>query len=309
MSKKYMLKRILWWFATCVICAVAFFWVFAKEETKSLNNCVISIWHIDTFEGGKGSRAAFLGKVAAMFEKEESGNTVVMVGSRTVEGAKAALEQGDRPDLISFGSYFPYLTEMGEPTVWCRGGYAIYAKENDFSLLSSTNCVLSVGGRNRSEVAAALYGMTGEVMLEDSTTAYVKFLNGEYRYLLGTQRDACRFLSRGISVYCTPIAQFSDLQQYILSLSVENKLTCEKFIKYLLSEKCQKLLPTIGMFSPIFKVYNSGEELLCAMESVEPTYTVSPFIDDAARAAISQAAKNAMLGGNREVLKNFLKLT
>ena len=63
------------------------------------------------------------------------------------------------------------------------------------------------------------------------------------------------------------------------------------------------------MFSPIFKVYNSGEELLCAMESVKPTYTVSPFIDDAAATAISQAAKNAMLGGNREVLKNFLKLT
>jgi ABC-type molybdate transport system substrate-binding protein len=308
MSKKYVIKRIFWWLATCVICAVAFFWVLAKDEEKSINTRVISLWHIDTFEGGKGSRAAFLSKVASMFEKEE-GETVVMVSSRTIDGAKEMLKEGERPDLISFGSYFPYLTEMEEPIVWCGGGYAIYSKDNDFSLVSSLNTVLSVGGRNCVEVAAALYGITGEAILEDSTTAYVKFLNGDYRYLLGTQRDACRFASRGTSVYSCPIAQFSDLQQYILPLSNENKVTCDKFIKYLLSEKCQKLLSSIGMFSPLFKIYSSGEEAFYAMERVHSLYSVSPFMDDAAAIAMSQAAKNAMLGGDKEVLKNFLKVT
>ncbi len=74
------------------------------------------------------------------------------------------------------------------------------------------------------EVAAALNNLSGEEI--DSLSAYVAFLNGKYRYLLGTQRDRCRFVSRGVEVYEKPLNEFCDLYQYVSVLSAEKRSEC-----------------------------------------------------------------------------------
>ncbi len=292
---------------TCCICVAALVWIFPKEKEKSEEKTVVlSLWNIDTFEGGKGSRTSFLGRIANAYEKKNE-NTMIMVSSRTLEGAKASIENGELPDMISFGSYFPYIAPIGEPSVWCRGCYVLYSLQEDFSKITLANTALSLGGKNQPLVAAALHGFSGLPTIEEATTAYVKFLNGNYPYLLGTQRDACRFASRGVSVYAKPIAEFSDLYQSVAVLKNENKKICDAFIGYLLSEESQKLLSSIGMFSPYYDVYTVDDSLHDTLETITPAYTVSPFMDAAAVLEMQNAAKSALDGGNKEVLKNFLK--
>ena len=153
------------------------------------------------------------------------------------------------------------------------------------------------------------YGFTGTPKVEESTTAYVKFLNGNYAYLLGTQRDACRFVSRGVLVYAKPLEEFSDLQHSIALLKTENKKACEGFIRYLLSEKSQKLVSSIGMLSPEYDIYSVDDILHDAIEKSSCRYTVSPFMDDRAIEEMQNAAQAALRGDNKEVLKNFLKVS
>ena len=307
MSKRYVLQKIIWWLITCCICAAAIIWISPKEGGGSEQETVVlSLWNIDTFEGGKGSRTSFLGKIASSYEKKNE-NTMIMVSSRTLEGAKEGIEKGELPDMISFGAYFPYITPIGEPSVWCRGCYVLYSTQEDFSKVTLANTVLSLGGRNQPLAAAALHGFTGAAIIEESTTAYVNFLNGKYPYLLGTQRDACRFASRGVGVYAKPIEEFSDLSQSIAVLKDENKKTCDAFIRYLLSEESQKLVSSIGMLSPYFDVYSADDGLHDRLEKINPVYTVSPFMDEAAAEAMQNAAKSVLNGGSKEVLKNFLK--
>ncbi len=229
------------------------------REEATAEKCVVRVWNVDTFEGGKGSRAAFLKKVASRAEKKKAG-VYYMIGAYTVEGAKAALREGDCPDMISFGLGLEEIAQNCLPLnkkfaggeregkffayPWCRGGYALFSLTEDFSQAGET--AISCGGENLPQVAAALAGIKGAEC--PSQEAYVRFLNGEYRYLLGTQRDLCRFASRNVSVYFKPLTEFCDLYQYISLLSAEKGGECRFFLEELLSEQSQEELTSIGMY-------------------------------------------------------------
>ncbi|MFR1984192.1 MAG: hypothetical protein ACLS4Z_11150 [Christensenellaceae bacterium] len=117
-----------------------------------------------------------------------------------------------------------------------------------------------VSGRKQSAARRrAALPLTGNIAAEESTSAYVRFLNGKYKYLLGTQRDVCRFASRGVNVYCKPISDYSDLYQYIAvtSRDAEIKKICDDYVESLLGEKNQKKLTEIGMLSPYYDIYSS----------------------------------------------------
>ena len=263
---------------------------------------------MDTFEGGKGSRASFLNRVATEFEKKKEG-VICMVSSKTIEGLKASLQEKDFPDMLSFGvgAGFAFDYCIGDVTPWYRGAYAIYSKTDDFSALSANNCVLSKGGENLPLVAAAMHALSGEFVVEDATTAYVRFLNGDYKYLLGTQRDACRFSSRGVSVYCQPISAFSDLFGYIGVTDEKNAILCEEFIGHLTSQEKQKELDRLGLFSPKFTVYGGGEGVLSALEETKAAYTSHLFASAEELAGLERCAREVLNGGNVKELKKFLK--
>jgi len=64
---------------------------------------IITIWQIDGFEGGAGSRKQFLLKVAREFEKENDG-VLVMVMDQTLKGATENIKSGKIPDIISYSN-------------------------------------------------------------------------------------------------------------------------------------------------------------------------------------------------------------
>lgn len=267
--------RILWRGLPFLFVLAAAVLVFLPQKSGEAEaRTVVRVWNIDTFEGGKGSRTAFLKSVARGLQ----GEAYYLVTSYTLEGALSALAEGDAPDVLSFGvglSEFaerllplPYSFAGGElggkalAYPWCMGGYYLFSL-TDFEGEGRT--ALSVGGENLPVVAARLEGIAGEET--ESVAAYTGFLSGKYRYLLGTQRDVCRFQARGAKVQARPLTKYCDLYQYIGILSSEKREASLAFVEALLSPEVQGRLSEIGMF-PLVKnaertvsVFSSREAL------------------------------------------------
>ena len=274
-----------------------------EEPTKA----IVELWHIDSFEGGKGSRAAFLKRTARKYEKAKDG-VYIMVCSYTAEGAQQAIREGKCPDLLSFSCgldgaaelcrRLPYAFSGGElesgcfAYPWACGKYFLFSLDGDFSFVAADNLILSQGGGLVS-CAAAAEGIFCENFAA-STSAYVRFLNGDYQYLLGTQRDVCRFEARGTAVQRKEISAYNDLYQYISLTTDEESLepACREFIDLLLSEETQGELSSIGMYP---------------LSECNASYTLSAFVSGAGREQADSLARAALKSGDTKILKNYLK--
>lgn len=290
MKKSLIAKRSLAFL--CVFAVTVAFILFPRAERAQAATCAVRIWNVDTFEGGKGSRTSFLNRIAASVRKKHR-EVYFLVRSYTVEGARSAFLSGDRPDLISYGvglgegvEYFLPIDRSELAVAWYRGRYYRFSLTDDFGEEGRT--AISVGGSNVPLVAALLAGIEGEEV--PSQEAYVKFLGGGYRYLLGTQRDVCRFAARGVTVYRQPLDAYCDLYGYISLLSSEKRQACEWFLQALLSEEAQSNLSSVGLY-PV-----GGLD--------PPQYTLEPF----SGADALDRLRNACLGGSdgKNIVK-FLK--
>lgn len=268
---------------------------YPRKSVSAEEKRIVEVWNVDTFEGGKGSRTSFLSACARRVEKKHGG-VYYFVASYTLEGAQAALSEGQRPDVISFGvglnGFEKYALSLGSSFAgndraapWCRGKYVLFSLTDDFGEEGAT--ALSCGGNNLPVVAAALAGISGEEV--ESTEAYVDFLAGKYRYLLGTQRDICRFSARGVTVYTKELPAYCDLYQYVSILSADKKRDAERLLEELLSSQTQGMLSGLGMFPAAEK----GAER-----------TVGAF---ASNETLTQLAQGARAGEGANFLNKFLK--
>lgn len=206
-----------------------------SEATISL-----SVWQIDGFEGGRGSRSQYLQSAGnACFKKQK---IYVTVTSLSADAARTNLEQGTVPDIISYPAGFYGIENYVNSKnfmfkSWCRGGYCFLSLDEsaDYSDISAENTVINVGKDNLSEVAAVLCGVRG-AQREEPTNAYLKLLNGKYKYLLGTQRDIFRLKTRNVTFSIKPVTVFNDLYQNVSILTKDNKRyeLCNKYVDYLL---------------------------------------------------------------------------
>lgn len=282
---------------------------------------VLNLWNIDSFEGGKGSRTAFLNKAARGFEKRND-ELYIMVTSMTAEGCAYEMSKGNLPDMVSFGvgtqvtdnllvlSSFSFaggnINGKCYAYPWCHGGYVLYSLTEDFSAVSCENTVISLGGSNLPVLSACLNGLSGEYPTETSTTAYVDFINGKYRYLLGTQRDYFRFQTRNVKTYAKALDEYNDLYQYIAVCGDENGKICLDFVKYLLSEEVQSALSEIGMCA-VNGSY-AEDELLKTIEAAETVYSVSVFTSEENLKNLADIAREELLSGEIKKIKNYLKI-
>lgn len=302
--------------------ALSLFYVFQpfeKDERQKPPVC-LRLWNVDTFEGGKGARSGFLKRVASVYTKKTG--VSVLVSSLTDYGARDAFSKGDIPDLISFGIGADYPKEYAlnlyglderaflfkeeRFAVWCKGGYFIFSKKDDFTSLTDKNTVISVGGNNLPSVALALSGRQGKFLSMDATTAYVQFLNGKFEYLVGTQRDICRFETKGVGVYIMPIEEYLDLYQCISVTSSKHPLESVDFIRFLLSEEMQKGLTSIGMASSIYSIYSQGEKQ-SLMEKITVDYIPPSFIGKTELDKLKEESEKSLLVADCATLKKFLK--
>ncbi len=301
---------------------------FTEERKVNLSKndykAILKIWHIDSFEGGEGSRASFLKSVGNKFTKKNKG-VLILVTALTSESAVNRIENGEVPDLISFGAssvnvFNNLLTQpslnvkdggeyLGKRylTAWCMGGYFKITKGNK----ESTKLIVSQGDFNLSTVAVCLEKLTAKsVVIKEPLEAYSLFLNSQDACLLGTQRDVVRLTNKGVNFNAEPVTSFNDLYQYVgVTATDKIKQSCAfSFVDFLLSSTVQKNLTQIKMASLFAGGLYAGSEPYTALENSNYAYTISPFLTQGEVKNIKEMAKEQILSQNYDdsVLK-FLK--
>lgn len=248
---------------------------------------ILTLWHVETFEGGVGSRGDFITGRAVEFGKK---GRHVLVKTHTIESAKESLKKGEKPDLVSFGIGADFvvpmakrvtLTVAGEKVksrafVWAQGGYFLFRKSGDETPIKTLT--ISDGGKNLPLGAANLTGVKYEnIETVKSTDAYLKLISGNTDAMLGTQRDIRRFTVKNFAYTATPLEKYNDLYQYVaITTDDEDKLpTAKAFAEYLLSEKTAKKISSLYMIPHYFSLTDSP---LQSYDASKNEKTISPFI-------------------------------
>lgn len=254
----------------------------------TLYDRILTLWHVETFEGGVGSRGDFLTKRAVEFGSD---GCHVLVKKHTAESAEIALSQGERPDLVSFGAGADFVVPLvrsftvrinGERKTayafpWAQGGYFLFRKSGDDSPIKTLT--VSDGGLNLPLGAAYASGITADIIeVVKSVDAYIKLVSGKTDALIGTQRDIRRFSVREFAYSVTPLETFDDLYQYIAVTAddPDDFAAAEKFAEYLLSDTTGEKLGGLNMFSPF-----AGTERnypLSEFDEKKTTKTINPLI-------------------------------
>ncbi len=305
--KKFLLKilpklKIIICLALCVsVCIAAPCLAFSKAggSASAKDKVVLKIWQIDSFEGGKGSRADFLQSIGDDFSK--IGESYVSVVSLSASAARFNLEAGNAPDIISYGAgVYGIESYVKEYVSWCHGGYCLLSLDTstDFSDVSASNTVINEGKENLVGAAALFCGIS-DAKYEKSTTAYVSLINGKYKYLLGTQRDIFRLKTRGVSFAVKPLTDFNDLYQNISVTAEGNRANLAKrFCDYLLTRTDE--VNRVGMLNDRDGLY---DDELKAMEGLTYQCKLISPISESTRQKLEQA----ILNGDINILKKLLK--
>lgn len=301
MLKKLSLIRKIAFASVCIAFIISFICLCVKNESVKAvkENSVLSVWQIDSFEGGKGSRADYLKTVGKEFNKKE--NCYVNVVSLSAEAARLNLSNGTIPDIISYGAgTYGVESYVKNYSVWCRGGYCLLTLDGnaDFTDATADNTVINGGKENFASAAALFCGLQG-AKVESPTSAYVKLINGDYKYLLGSQRDAFRLKTRGVAFAVKPVTEFNDLYQIIsVTVSCKNTGFVQRYIDFLLSKN--NGLDKIGMFSDGVKLY---DDELAAFENLVFDRKITYPISQGMKAEIEKSVSL----GDINILKELLK--
>ena len=315
--------------ACCAAALVfAFFFALPKagfSERKLAGNadykCIVNLWHVDSFEGGVGSRAEFLLRRAAEFEKTRAG-VFVMVTPLTAANAAEKFANGETPDIVSYGygvevkNFSPIRTEKksaygtldGEvyAVPWCKGGYVVLSRGELPPDKTLKNAVVSKGPYTQPYAALAESGFVLENAEEYAPLdAYYRFVGGMADILVGTQRDVNRLNAREESAHITPLGGYNDLYQYfsVTAGSSEKKYYDEEFIDYVLSDGVQKKLTALGLFSPYIDLAYDAEGLN-VLQREKGAKGISAFLPAAVYREFSENAALAA-AGNGDALKKM----
>lgn len=284
-------------------------------ESSLAQRKYLELWHIDTFEGGTGSRRAFLEKTAALYQKRK--NVCVTVKSQTVMSAEQNFALGIYPDLISFGNGVELPCDMLADleqadvkadignrcyaAVWCMGGYVKIYRDG----VKINGLILSEQPYTLSNLACALSGESLPVKItEQSDKAIYSFYKNQDLALIGTQRDLYRLQNKGITYKTQVLQGYNDLYQYISVLAKDETSVEESrlFIRFLLSDERLSNLSSIGMLTPNA---TATEQPLCALNGISCMYATSAFIK---REQIQSLKKQANdFASHRESIINALK--
>lgn len=264
----------------------------AVEETEEMQ--VLTLWQIDGFEGGKGSRAQYLSdKAAKLFKKH---NKYLNVIPLSADAAQENIKRGELPDMISyaptFNAHLQYINIRDYAyKTWCYGSYCLLClgENANFDEANASNTVVNAGKDNLASVAAVASGIGGAVS-EMPTNAYLQLLNGKYKYLLGTQRDIFRLKTRGETFSVKQITAFNDLYQNI-SIIARDKAryaTCKQFVEYITENTSD--ISKIGLFSKNAERY--GDELRFLQENAFDCTLNAPCGEEYTSALKSAAGNN-----------------
>lgn len=271
---------------------------YAQAEMQS-----VTVWQIDGFEGGKGSRAQYLQNAAnACFKKKKTYFTVI---SLSADAARQNIENNQLPDVISYPAGFYGIDQFINKRdfickTWCNGGYCLLTLDEnaDFNDVMAENTVINAGKDNLTDVASVLCGIGG-APAEQPTNAYLKLISGKCKYLFGTQRDVFRLKTRNVAFKIKPVEEFNDLYQNISILTFDNQkyAACKTYTDYLLN------LNGVGKLG----LFNDGAKLeyneLLPMQNISFKHILNYPCSQNYVEELHAAAKNADVNKIKNLLK------
>lgn len=303
MTASEIAKRVICWIAAVFTAAFVPFVAVGKTsaaekpivETEKYK-VVLSLWNIDVFEGGKGSRTEFISDVLRL-----DGGVLVLASPRSEEGARSDFQNGVVPDLVSFGPGCDFVAAyarslpfgsfaggaVGGKTYavpWCLGGYFLISKKEidghiDRLIVSNNRYSLPLAALFHEGVEA------GETVVCEPKEAFSRFIAGE-GVLLGTQRDVNRLEGRGTEFFSKPLEKFDDLVQYVA-------VTATDEVKYRYAVAAAERLCSagtetgrIGMLAP---AGGNAEGALGSYDPKATEYTVGAFVSPEAVGAVKEA--------------------
>ena len=309
--------------ALCLLTVIISPFLIKREPVKSQKKSVIlTVWHVDGFEGGKGSRYTFLREISTEFSRLNKG-VYILVSSYSMQGVNDLLSKGKQPDIISFGGVGLNLQNCAKElrfsgndggTVgnkryaisYMKGGYFVIKKG-----LGSKEIIISKGENVTPEIATLFSNEEiSDYILKSPLDAYSLFLSKKNATLIGTQRDIERLSSKGETFTAKAIENYSDLYQYLcLTTKIsDNEYFANKFIEYLLSEKVQRKISSLKMLSVNLSGLYPDSEHLTALEKVKVNYTFSPFTaKENMNVACDKALSIIKSGGDYNEIINFTK--
>lgn len=292
------------------------------KNAKSEYQCILEVWHLDNFPGGKGSRKNFISYVAKGFEKKNKG-VLVSVFMQTPENCKDNFENGIYPDLISYGAGLDieldklaklpfyenvYGGELGGvyAVPWARNNYFLIGNGKGFDNIKSLD--VSVAEYNLPAAAMYFAGIKAEsFQMLKGDKAYENFVYGKTDSFIGTLKDIYRLINRGSSFEMKMLEEYTDMLQYI-SLFKRDKQKTEyalEFISALLNAPKEKLYSLTGLIRPD----GSGgieDERLRELDFPKEYKTVSAFIGSGTSKSLRDLSEKDIFS---EEFANKLKTT
>lgn len=303
-NKKKFFRFLLFALCFAIIITVPIMAITNKKKANAVSDgmTVLNVWQIDSFEGGKGSRAKYLQDLGNKFTKKNG--CYVTVNSLSADAARLNLKNGNVPDLISYGAgtYGIESFIRGETPYycWCNGGYCVLSPDTNanFEDISVKNLIINGGTDNLVDITALLCGVNGAEKAKP-TSAYVRLINGEFKYLLGTQRDIFRLRTRGVAFAVKPVTAFNDLYQNIsVTCSNDKKAVyAERFIEFLLENG--EGVSSLGLMADGRNLYDDEMRLL---EGLTYEYRLTSPISESMKNEINQSIINCDI----KKLKNLL---
>lgn len=329
------MRKILFFFvrilfvASCVflLCFLPFFTV-SKADGRDVT---LEIWQVDCFEGGVGSRRAYLQKIAEKFcdiknakstarGKNVNGKITASVKNHTVYSAEESFSAGIFPDVISFGAglELPYshlvkldfdggaVGEYGGEryaAVWARGGYCMITKKNESKI---NKLIVGVQNYNLPMLTCKLSGVTMPETVEELSAekCFYEFYSSKNCGWIATQRDLYRIDGK-IEVEVLPLNGYNDLYQCasVLSCGRGNENLASEFIKFLCFGDYSDP-SSIGLLSS--KGVSKNENApISRLSGQKIDYCLSIFTTRAAIARIREQCSDFDL--NAQNIKNALK--
>lgn len=201
---------------------------------------VLELWNVDTFEGGSVGRNLWLERRALEFEANHPG-TFIMVRNMNEEQALLNLENGNKPDLISYGIGI---------------GSEIVSDLTNYTGAVNVRDDLLVGGKVNGEILAMPYILGGyslignESYMQSSQSGNdYDLLNNVLNFATVNNKDKIYSLSMGANSYTNPalalvLNTVCEANENSIDEKINEYTSYDAYVEYVMGNNSSVLLGT-----------------------------------------------------------------
>lgn len=240
------MKKPLFFFALLFLALICVYSLaimpLSLTQTAADEDVCLQFWHVDSFEGGTGSRRAYLQKLCKSFcssaQKNDGKRITVAVKQLTPLALSELFKKGVYPDLISFGAgiELPYdrLVEAdfgagevgvynGTPyaAVWAQGGYVCIKRKGEGEPVGYIICEQEFANPLLALRLSKTISDGADIITLPAKEGVCELYRRKNYALVGTQRDLYR-LDGKLEIDVEPLSGYNDLYCCIAVLHGES---------------------------------------------------------------------------------------